>query len=182
MQLYKCVQFPDVWEKDKILIKNIKLVDTVFLKKNNDVYGFSCRWNSLNDHHLAIFKMENENIVFSESLVDTIDSSLSRPAGKIIYDEFSGREIMVSQICKPKYGSGLVFKEFDLEFPHYKEKELYRIFPSSINSDKVKKWDGIHTFNVSENYTVIDLIWSRFNFVEKSFRFINKLKKLLVKR
>lgn len=175
LQLYKCIRFPDLWEKDVIVKNGIKLVDTIFYKKNNTIYGFSCRWNSLKEHNMVLFKISDGSIVFSDKKLETLDFFYSRPAGNVIHDEVNKKNIMVSQICKPLYGSGLIFKEFELDFPFYKEKRIKEVFPSDVKCDVKKNWDGMHTFNVSDNYTVIDLVWSRFSIVEKMYRLFNKI-------
>lgn len=176
LSIYKCICFPDKWIKEKNIAENVRLTDTIFFEKNSEKYGISCEWKNLNNHLLKLFKIENDRIIFSDAKLNTLDSYYSRPAGKIFYDDILEKKLMVSQICKPKYGSGLIFKEFDLQFPYYKEKECYRVYPTEILSNKKTRWDGMHTFNTSENYIVIDLIWSRFNIIEKFYRLINRLK------
>lgn len=81
----------------------------------------------------------------------------------------------VCQICKPLYGTGLIFKEVTVEWPQYSEKEIYRVYPSDIHCDVQRKYVGAHTFNLTENYMVIDLVWDRFSPVEKFYRLKKRL-------
>lgn len=178
LDLYKCISFPDYWVKDKTLANNIDIVDTVFFKYNGVCYGLGCAWKNLTDHKLQLFKFESDNLVISNGNLSTLEYYYSRPAGKIYFDD-RGNSFMVSQICKDRYGQGLIFKSFDIQWPNYSEKEEIKVFPQNIRIDKKINIDGIHTFNTTENYVVIDVLWSRFNFVEKFYRIKRKAMRFL---
>ena len=167
LYLYKCVRFPDEWVKDRVLINDVNYSDTIFYKKDEDLYAFTSLWNSIDDHKFKIIKFDEDESEISNGKIETLDYYLTRPAGKIFKDNVSGKEIMVSQICKPLYGSGVVFKEFNLNWPDYSESELYRIYPGDINCNMKKKYVGLHTFNMTDNFVVIDLVWKRFSISEK---------------
>lgn len=178
LYLYKCISFPEKWVKDKVLIKDTNCSDTVFYKQDNKEYALTCEWNRLNDHHMNVILFEGDSVTFAPvDKVKSIENNLSRPAGKIFWDEKLNKHVAVFQNCAPLYGSGLVFKEFDLDFPNYKEEEIARYNPKDIKCDLKKDFDGVHTFNMSENYLVIDVIWSRFNLLEKTSRFFKKIRK-----
>ena len=174
LYLYKCISFPDVWKKDRILANNVNYSDTVFCSIEKDTYGLTCEWNGIDNHKVRLIRISDDCCEESPNTLNTLDYYLTRPAGKIFTD--NGRYIAVSQICKPLYGSGMIFKEISIAWPDYEEKELYRIHAADINCDKHRKYVGTHTFNMSENYMVVDLVWNRFSFVEKFFR----LKKRIV--
>lgn len=177
LYLYRCIDFPEKWVKEKILVSNTNCADTVFFQDNSGNYAFTCEWDGLNNHHMNVISFTKDGPVFApKECVTSSDNVTSRPAGKIFYDEELKEQIAVFQNCSPLYGSGLVFKKFSLDFPNYSEFEIGRLYPEDIKCDLHKKYDGIHTFNMSENYVVIDLIWSRFNFTEKCSRLLMKLK------
>lgn len=179
LYLYKCTHFPDRWVKCREIAKG-NYNDTIYYVQDKNVFGFTCVWNGLEDHLFSVFKLSNDGIYEApKENVRTIDYYMTRPAGKIINDSRNRRSIIVSQICKPKYGSGLVFKEFDLSWPQYSEKEIFRCLPNEIMTDKKNKYDGIHTYNLSDNYMVIDLLETKTNITETLFRIINKIKKLV---
>ena len=175
LYLYRCIEFPEKWVKDKVLADGVNFSDTVFYKNDSTTYGFTCIWDSINRHEFKAFKLNNNGCEFSKGNIETLDFYLTRPAGKVIEDE--ERKIMVSQICKPLYGSGLIFKEFSFDWPDYSEKEIERIMPGEIQCDKKKKYVGVHTYNSTDNYVVIDLIWNRFSLREKILHLMKKLKK-----
>jgi len=177
LMLYRCEKFPDVWVKDRIIADNVQLTDTVFVEKNGERYGIACDWKSLKNHTLKLFRVDDDGITFSDKEPELLEQSMSRPGGKVFFDEREEKYLLPAQICRPKYGSGLIFKEISLDFPLYSETEIKRVYPADITCDIKKKWDGMHTFNVSQNYIVIDMIWSRFNIIEKIYRLLNKIGK-----
>lgn len=173
LHLYKCVGFPDKWERDRTLAENVNYSDTVFIKQNSDVFGLTCEWNGIENHSLKLFAVQNDKCVESDEQLNLLDYYLTRPAGKIFKDK--GKDIAVSQICKPLYGTGLIFKEIIVDWPNYEEKELFRVYPSDIRCDVQRKYVGTHTFNMTENYMVVDLVWNRFSPVEKFYRVIKRI-------
>lgn len=175
LYLYRCVSFPEKWVKDRILHANGNFSDTVFYWEKDEIYGFSCEWHGIEDHKLRLFRVDEDGCTFSEGNMKTLPFYLTRPAGKIFKEERSGKNLMVSQICKPKYGSGFIFKDFSINWPDYKEHELYKVYPENICVDKKRNYVGTHTFNLSENYMVVDLVWERFSPVEKFFRILRRL-------
>lgn len=175
LYLYRCLSFPDKWVKDKVLIEQGNFSDTIFLRAEEGDYGFTCIWESIDKHDFQIFKINHDGCEFSKGNIDTLDFYLTRPAGKVFRDD--GKQIMVSQICKPLYGSGLIFKEFYINWPDYTEKEMFRIYPKDIRCNKRANYIGVHTHNVSDNYVVIDLIWNRFSLSEKIYHFRKRLRR-----
>ena len=176
LYLYKCIDFPEKWVKDKVLIDGVNYSDTIFYKKDNSLFAFTSDWNSVDDNEFKIIKLCQNGSTVSNGKIKTIENYLTRPAGRIITNQETGKEIMVSQGCKPLYGSGLIFKEFNLSWPDYSEHELYRIYPENIKCNTKKEYVGIHTFNITDHYVVIDLIWNRFSFSEKWQHLLKYLK------
>lgn len=178
LSIYKCKEFPDVWEKESIIIDNFEFVDTVFLKQrtSEEIYGLTCDWKSINEHRLAFFKYEkNSRSVSFSNTVNSLEFYLTRPAGKVI--QSGDCSILVSQICQPLYGTGLIFKDIKYNYPYYQENELFRVYSNEIHSDISKKTNGIHTYNETENFVVIDLLWSEFSIKELYYHAVRRLKK-----
>ena len=173
LYLYRCIEFPEKWVKDRVLAEGVNFCDTVFFKNNTAIYGFTCIWDSVEKHELKVFRLKDGEYEFLDGKKELLDYYLTRPAGKVFKNPISNENIMVSQICKPLYGSGLVFKKFDLNWPNYSENELYRVYPSECN--KKRKYVGMHTYNFTDNYIVIDLIWNRFSLFEKYYHLKGKI-------
>lgn len=173
LYLYRCVKYPEKWEKDRVLARNVNYSDTVFYRGKSDIYGLTCEWHGIQDHRLKLFRVSGDGCQESTEGLNTLEYYLTRPAGKIFKKD--DKDIAVSQICKPLYGTGMIFKECVIDWPIYEENELYRVFPQDISCDVKRKYVGTHTFNISENYMVVDLVWNRFSPVEKFFRFKKRI-------
>lgn len=169
--LYKCEKFPDVWKKSKVLVEGGRFCDTVFFNDEGNVYGITYEL----DGDLKMFNCNNFEI--SNGKIITSSDDDNRPGGKIFYDRNHGN-IIVSQIGKPRYGSGLVFKKVNINWPNYQEEEIMRVYPSDILCDKRRKYNGIHTYNMSENYCVIDMIYNKISIVDKIFKGLKVLKRM----
>ncbi len=139
------------------------------------MFGFTSEWNTIDDNVFRIFKLSNNGtgIELSKGNIELSDYEMTRPGGKIIV--YNKKRYFVSQICKPEYGSGLIIKEFELNWPDYREKEICRLYPKSFNVDKKRKWIGVHTLNCSENYVVIDLVSRRFSLFRVAMRLKNRI-------
>lgn len=171
LHLYRCINFPDQWAKDKeIAIGDYN--DTIYYEKDNQKYLMTYAL----DDSFHIYKMENNQLIDNDVSSFVSDINTSRPAGKILINS-DGTENIVTQIGKPAYGSGLVFKEFILSWPNYEERELFRLKANDLKFDMHKNYIGLHTFNVSENYTVVDLIWEEVLWQRIFFRFTRKVRK-----
>lgn len=176
--LYKCIDFPEKWIKDRVIFKNNQAVDTIFVKDGVEVFGITCIWERLNKHTLKLFRVRDGNCEFSDNKSDILPYYLSRPAGKIFYDKTLKKKLAVAQICKPAYGSGLIFKKYNIDWPYYSEEEYKRVLPKDVKYDIKHRYDGIHTFNATEHYIVIDLAWSRINIYEQICRGMKKIKRI----
>lgn len=179
LYLYKCIVFPDIWEKDVVLCDNCEYSDTIYYKDSWNNYGFTCLWKGIEDHKLGIFKINDKNqCTLSDGNIRMEQFWTSRPAGQIFYSPSLERKIMVSQVCKPQYGCGLAFKKFNLSWPDYTEEVIEQVFPKEICCDVKRDWIGMHTYNISENYAVIDFVYMGFSPVELFYRGYRKLKRI----
>ncbi len=156
IDLYKCTNFPFSFEFQKTLIANIHAVDSTIVKHNNKFWLFC---NVAESEGMSTY--DELFLYFSESLEDewqphplnpiVSDSRKARPAGAIIIE--NNRLIRPSQICNPVYGYGVQFNEIlTLTENDYKEVTLDKIEPlwkANIT--------GVHTFNSSKNWQIIDV-------------------------
>lgn len=168
---YKAVRFPNQWIKDTLYMKNVEFVDTVLFLYNNKKYGFTYDISET-IKKLLLFSMENNKLKFLDCNPINTDNSTARPAGKIL--KYKDRYIRVSQNCEKEYGSGLVFSEFKIENEKYSEKIFKIININDIHYNK-GKWIGIHTYNESENYQVVDLKFRKIILSSIICRLINKI-------
>lgn len=167
---YTAVSFPDKWEKDFVFRDGVKYGDTTAFCHNERKMALAYDVSKPNQYRLLLVDLENaEN--------DTVihgNAALQRPAGKFFYHNDS--LIRPAQICENDYGEGLIFyKVLFEENGRYSEEEIERILPTELNFSKKLLLDGMHTYNTTETYEVIDIKTRRFNLVNFLFRIISKI-------
>lgn len=172
---YECIRFPDLWQKRKILLANLKAVDSVCYNHNGREYLFTYILSKNNEKKLCIFENVNDNFLLAKEIVDK--EKILRPAGKLFV--LNNKIILPTQNCKSEYGSGIIFNEIDFE--HFEINPIKTIFGSEVILKNINKtFCGIHTYNTSNNFEVIDLKYKKFSFLRllgAPFRKIFKTRK-----
>ncbi len=158
LSLYKCKNFPHLWQHEMNLFENIKLIDTIW------IYHEGLYWLFANK--IEEFETENNEklyIFYSESLFSTewvehpenpviVDAKRARNAGQIYKD--SGKLYRPSQNCFTSYGSNIMINEIiKLTTTEYIEKPIEPIIP-------LNGYIGLHTFNSNNGFQVFDLLKS----------------------
>lgn len=156
---YKAIEFPDKWIKEKILINNRRLVDSVFFTHNHKKYFMTYDINK-NPKELLLCNVKNGNIDIDNCKMINNKDSEARLGGKIL--KINNDLIRVAQDCEEFYGKSLKFYKFEFDGTNYDEKLLKEVNASDINLNKKGKFYGIHTYNSSDNYEVIDLKINKF--------------------
>lgn len=173
VHIYKAVKFPYKWELFKTIANDLSVCDTTPVTVNGRKRFYTTKvpenglWEITDCNDLKEIAIDNGKV---------------RGAGHfiILKDDI----IRPSQNCSETYGGNLIFNHVD-SFEPYKEHVLFQVFsdkcPNSIEKDIVIKisnsadspYYGIHTYNLNEDYEVIDLKYrNRFNIVVfvKNFR------------
>ncbi len=154
--LYKCVSFPDKWQKEIRIFDNKRIYDASVFHHEGNWYLFGTEALSpggSRDQYLHIY--------YSKDLISdtwtphpanpvTLDVRGARPAGKLF--KYQYKLIRPAQIGAPKYGYGIQFNEIlQLSPTQFSEREFDEILP---------KWDSnllaTHSFNSCEGFTVLD--------------------------
>lgn len=168
---YKCVQFPDRWIKDNVIVSKGTYVDTVFYKRDSVDYGIT--FDIKDDKgKLRLFKYDDNGCDFGAD-IEYADTDFSRPAGKIYSDK--GQDILPTQIGVPTYGAGLVLNKFQIEWPEMELDPICKLFPKDFKFDINREYVGIHTLNFTEHYVVVDVKWYGFNLINNVFKIIRKV-------
>lgn len=167
--IYRAVSFPKQWEKVKTVRNDVKYGDTTPFEWNN--YRYALTYDTKDENYqlllLDLDKQENDR------RIECSEIECRRPAGKAFY--YEGRHIRPAQNCKNGYGKGLYFYEFEInESNIYEEKVIERILPEQVILSARLYLDGMHTYNGSEHYEVIDIKTRRFNILNFIFRIIQK--------
>lgn len=161
IELYKCVDFPLKWELEKVLMKDVKAVDTTILL-HDDTYWLFCniRENegSSTSNELFLFYSDTlltDNWTSHPKNPIVSDVEIARPAGKIF--KYNDHLIRPSQNCAKHYGHGMQLQLIqELSKENYMEVNLQSIYPN-WSKDLV----STHTLNHEGNLTVIDALVRR---------------------
>ena len=177
LYIYKCINFPDVWEKHAILIDNVKLVDTTPFIYNEEFYAFT-KVNDNIDSPMMLLKISTEDwSVINKSIV-TDDISISRPGGKVITSD--GEYYLVTQDCKDDYGTAINFIRFTIDSDMNVDfKLLKKVTANDIQIRGVRNIKGIHTYNFNSQLELIDYKYPIIAPYRDFWRLIYKIKKVL---
>lgn len=161
IELYKCVEFPLKWKLEKVLINNVKAVDTSILFKDNKYWLF-CNL-STSEEPLAPDEL---HLFYSDKLISNqwishpknpivSDFKRSRPAGKFF--TFKNKLYRPAQNGLKHYGYGMAINQIiKLTENDYEEELVESILP---------EWDkdiiGTHTINSVGGLTIIDALIKR---------------------
>ena len=103
------------------------------------------------------------------------NQELRRPAGRFF--EYNNSPVRPAQICINDYGEGLVFYNVTIDNNQYTETEVERITPNNLSFSKKMPLDGMHTYNSSDEFEVIDIKTRRLNLKNLFYRFMSKLQR-----
>lgn len=154
---YDAVVFPKKWRKSKIYNTGLNLADTTFLFDEN--MNIKIAFSYLIEGNLGKLisldtSWNGRYSVLSEDLHN------ARMAGAIIKQK--REKYRLAQICDESYGKGICVNRIVNEKP-YQEELMKEVFFS--NKICKSKYDiiGMHTYNQSDEYEVIDLRYHHFN-------------------
>lgn len=179
LTLYKAEKFPDVWVKDTILLENTKIVDTTLENPNlSRTLGLTYKMKEDSKWELLLFQLDNGKICFSDLGVLSDDEATARPGGSFF--DYNGKKIRVSQDCEKDYGYALNFMEMlDFSQNSFYEKKIKYISPDDIHIDQKITITGIHTYNATENFEVIDIKSVDYNILYFFLRVCRKIKRII---
>ena len=152
--LFKAVSFPEKWEKVSTLKEDYVAVDSTLFSANGQTWLQTLQLNH-NHEYFRLFEFEEGRISESSFLISRDDKN-KRPGGKFfLYRE---KLIRPAQDCTDSYGCALNFYEVTkISKDAYEESLIAKVRPDEIKSDFSGIPQGIHTYNQSEKYEIIDL-------------------------
>lgn len=168
IKLYKAIDFPNKWEMSKTIVDGIFTCDTVIADLSPDkkylLTSEMYRKNVPNNNYAScwvknkLFSIDKEfDILDQGTLVAEGDYGIRNAGNFIRYKNFIYR---VGQNCKARlYGRGLVFYEVKSFEPYIETEKLAidcTIFSDHISRRSKNEIIGVHTYNNSENYEIID--------------------------
>lgn len=152
--VYRAVEFPYRWEKVKVLKDHYCAVDSTIFQAGHKKWMLTLRLGE-NREKLMLFPVDDSELSGEGFCVSENDSN-KRPAGNFFVK--GERLIRPAQDCTESYGCALNFYEVTaVSEDRYEEHLVRKIIPGEIKSDLKGSPAGLHTYNASENYEVIDL-------------------------
>jgi len=156
IELYKCIQFPDKWEFQHNLLKNIRAFDSTLFYHHQMWWLFAnvvenegaSSWDELFLFY-ANSPISDKWIAHPQNPIVS-DVRKSRPAGKIFRQ--NGTIYRPSQNSSKSYGYGLKFNQI----LKLNETEFEEIEVNSIEPDWDKNIKAVHSFNDEKNLIIID--------------------------
>lgn len=154
--LYKAIEFPNKWALEKMLLDNVKAVDSIILQYGNlrgiltsIENGGSC---VLQNH----FYILNDQLdIINDRVVSSIGSYGIRNAGKIL--QFNGDTYRVAQDCSNgEYGKGLVLFKINKITENELSEAVIHYIQGNVKIAN-NEYVGVHTYNSTKDYEVIDL-------------------------
>ncbi len=156
IKLYKCVDFPFKWKLEKVLMDNVRAVDTTIIYKDEKYWMFtSIAKNigaSLNDE---LFLFSSNRLItnnWKSNLNNPIVSDVknARSAGKLFV--MNDKLYRPSQNCSKHYGYATNINQvLELKNESYKEINFDSLLPLGV-----KNAFATHTLNSVGNLSVID--------------------------
>jgi hypothetical protein len=161
IELYKCINFPLEWKLEKVLMSNVRAVDSTILFKHNKYWLFcNITQNPGPSAPDELYLFHSDKLISdswqSHPLNPIVsDFKKSRPAGNFF--NYKNKLYRPSQNGLKNYGYGMKINQvIELSETTYKEKVVNSIYP---------EWDddliGTHTLNSTNNLTIIDALLRR---------------------
>ncbi|MBV8370064.1 MAG: hypothetical protein JO036_14220 [Candidatus Eremiobacteraeota bacterium] len=151
--LYRCVRFPDRWEREAALFAGFDGVDTTLFRHDGRWWAFCTRWSHGSTLALFAFHAETPRGRWTPHALNPIvvDVASARPAGQPFLVD--GTLYRPAQDCSQTYGGALAIARIDLLTPTaYRETIVRRHGARAFG-----RWgDGIHTVSFCGDTVVVD--------------------------
>lgn len=157
LYIYEAIDFPNTWKKQRAVHREIRLVDSTpfFVGDELFCYTFKLDNDNTGSGELLLMKYENGFFCIKKSL--TRDMSLARPGGNIVYE----KSVRAVQNCQEEYGKSLSFVCVDNFSRISNQQKVSEWVPENVALLRGKRPCGIHTYNCSRDFEVIDLKYYR---------------------
>ncbi len=176
LYVYKAVKFPEEWEKHAVLMDDIRLVDTTPFFDHGSMYAITKK-NDTPQDPMMLLRIDPDTWKVTDAKIVTDDVSISRPGGHVY--ALGGQTYMVTQDCEKDYGTALNILSFSVEedgtLSYRPEK---KITADDVRVKEVEHLSGIHTYNFSSQWEVIDFKYKKWAFYRAFWKLIRKFKKI----
>lgn len=188
LKAYKAVSFPNQWEVTDVVLPDVYACDSIFIESDGNRYLLTNEMfhNVPNGQYAScyvknyLYKMEGLKAIVDGVKVAEGDYG-TRNAGNSFQEE--GVLYRIGQDSRERmYGKGLVLFRIN-SFEPYSEEVLWGVICSEMDSHIKRETSnpllGVHTYNFSEHYEIIDFSEMRdISYIIIIRRKIKKIKKL----
>lgn len=157
LTVYRAVEFPDRWEPCETILEDRMVCDTNYLSMDGEEYLLTMPLNGKKFCYdrLELYRKEAGHWTLCPVSPMVLGAERARNGGRFFL--LQGKLYRPSQNCGSSYGEELLINQVEHLGPNGYEESLWkRIGISDIHADR-SGFDGIHTFNYSTAYDVIDL-------------------------
>ena len=156
VELYRCVEFPALWEFDRVLIADIQAVDTT-LYEQDGMWWLLCSIGGkdfASNDELHAFYAETPLGPWTPHKRNPLKSDVrsSRPAGSLF--RLNGSLYRPSQDCSARMGGAIVINQVTRLTP----EEFHEEIAGRIEPTWAKRICGTHTINTVDRLTVLDCV------------------------
>lgn len=172
---YIPVGFPNSWKKAEVLRDEVRFADTTPIPVAGARYALTHQVDDPENPKLVMIDLKGQE---EDWVVENAVPLRSRPAGHFFFR--NGKLIRPAQYSENPddgYGKALVFYECRWENGTYSESEITMLKPEQLTYNRYVFLDGMHTYNGSEHYEVIDIKTRRFNPLNFAMRIVGKLRR-----
>lgn len=166
LRLYEATDFPFKWKLCKVLANNVKYVDSTLLFLSEEKAFIFCYQLCDDANKLLTFEIDMDS--YEMTLIDVIkDTDMSlRPGGNFLKNTH-----FISQMNIHFYGEALIFRK--IKDCTLLEKSSVLFCNDFLNFKKRNRYCGVHTFNMGDDFYVVDLLKKSFS-IMKPFYFLSR--------
>lgn len=177
--LYKAVSFPYEWKRVRT-VADCAAVDSTIIERNGEKYLITVRVINA-EGVLAILPLDHELNVTGSQIALGKEANNVRPAGKAFV--YKNKLVRPSQDCSVGYGHALNLCEITkLDKEQFEERIICKILPDTLVINHAKAPQGVHTYNFTDRYEVIDYKEYEFGWVCKIAKAIKLIMQKLRKK
>lgn len=156
IERYRCTAFPDQWELDEVIMRDVIAVDATLAEIDGAWWMFAnlAEPGASKNDELHLFYAASPLGPWRPHRANPVksDARSARPAGRLF--QHHGAWYRPSQDCTHTYGHSILLNEIvRIDPAHYEEREVSRILP---------RWEedllAAHTFNQVDGLAVIDAL------------------------
>jgi hypothetical protein len=154
VELYRASSFPEHWQRERILMRGIRALDSTLLFHEGRFWLFTVvvdegaqAWDEL-----SLFSSEALDGDWTPHPMNPIvcDARRARPAGRIF--EHGGALVRPGQDCEGRYGRAIVLNRIEtLDPADYREREI-----GTIEPDWAPNIGGTHCYDRDLDHEVVD--------------------------